>query len=1175
MANSREIRLDPLYSTRLFHYEPAVVVATEFERPIKIEELPEFLKGETERGKKYKEGFRSIINNIKKWADDNKLESSVCDRFLAAYLNYTGDDETNNKVRFTVYCQGIELLAGIESLLNNTEISLDTRKEKLKNLFNGLMVCGPGTYNNIEHAFRDLSSVINAGEYWMIHRRGIAEQTVFEVMAGYQEDIQEGMEIHYVNGVLNHYSEMIGIPKLEDVYIPLCDLHLLNEMYEQFNLVLFEKLDPDEMLHAAFGLISMDSLQADIESGNVRYSSALKKLEEELVKFGLESKARQFYSQSNIIKLSGEFEDQPRLTWKIKYILFSSLYSRLIEKKYIDLKDESVHPLNEETKISYLPGYSLQFASVQSNGQPYRSPFISYCVEELTKQDPNNDLISFLLSEKLSNLNRAEILVGLENYMRSPEGIEAALADQSLQMRVNNLLEEFLKKQSQLTYKDVKCLLNQLASDQQIIFLKTIGDLAAVITNSHQFANIISKLTNDQHFTFFNNFGWGKISSLILNFDSLTEILKKMQQNKRIIFLEFLDKSWFDFIKSDPYNFSKIIALIPKSQWMTCMNMLGKEHITALFISSATVNDGGLIATILPRLPEDQRGLFLDLLGTNTVARIVSNVAALSDVLKELPHNHWKPFLDFIGKEKIAAMISKFSDLNNLFDTDQFMELLYYIGKAKVIALLLGEGQIMGYTTLKSYIEQFPSEHKLPFLNLLGNDAIMMIIQDSTQLNSFLVTLPENQWIPFFILLGNDNILKIISDINKLNVILELLPTNQVKQFLEFLGKDKVAAIIPEANQLLMMWKQLPLEQQGLLIEFLKEKGIVPIVSNNEQLAESFAQLPEQQQRMFSNYLGYFPKLKQAEQQKLPIELLLSQASDAMLGIGTPNGRPDYANAVRIYMKIIQIDDKYSEKLANIYKKVAFNAEGEDQKNKLAELAINLYATMISKYGSTTAMVSRAEMHRSGLGEESGKPNFQKMMELFKIAIKNGSVDAMRTLADLHATARAGEKLTHDYSEAIKLYKMAIKLKDPDSVPLCERAYFDLYRDRIRDLTRDIREEINKMKNSFFSFIHDSYIKSKYEQLKVLDNLISGKVFNTSYEGVYFPDLAQMIRDIKSDPAKMELVYCGKKNNDGIYVERIPQLLEEILAESEAFEKLVKAAGFEKRESPVPIRPEI
>src|SRR5262249_8859700 len=155
--------------------------------------------------------FKNIVDQLAAWATSQKINASKREEFQKKYLEYTGSDEEINEDYFHVYKEGITLLAAILELLNDESIPLDARKNTTINLLDGLLVCGPGTYTNIQLAYTELLSYKNSPTFWMKLKEDVVIDQTLTIL---REDVQEyseeeqqfldldNMETHYATGTL-------------------------------------------------------------------------------------------------------------------------------------------------------------------------------------------------------------------------------------------------------------------------------------------------------------------------------------------------------------------------------------------------------------------------------------------------------------------------------------------------------------------------------------------------------------------------------------------------------------------------------------------------------------------------------------------------------------------------------------------------------------------------------------------------------------------------------------------------------------------------------------------------------------------------------------------------------------------------------------------------------------
>lgn len=479
MASSqRAIRLDPLFSSRFFEAsdEKEMEVPIPFPLPASPTDLPRFLD-DSAQGNEYKANFGKVVDELAAWANMQRLNTAVCNEFKNTYLDYTGSNEEENVTLFHMYHEGIATLAAIVVELHNESIPLKSRVSVIQNLLLGLLECGPGTYTNISKAYAELRSFTKSSVYWMTVRENIAKDKVLEIIREFDpeelEDLDlERMEIHYVNAVLNTFSKELGINPIQDDNLTCCNPEFLKILTESFAGCFPELLSLKAVCSAALIQLDADQLDANI---NTRPTESLEEFEMALARQGAQSEELPFYSPHDMVVVS-DTDGSVSIAWNTYYILFLSIYSRLLRKGFINTLTLSGYPLGNNSTMVYLPNTSLQFAYV-CQGEAI-TPFLSFCAEKLMSTDSNvtAKIWSFVTQQEQSDEAHFDILMALSFYFYS----SACTVPNSL-ARLNDLLLHSISAVRHFLAKEVWQLLIAFEGDQRILCLDSLeGELDEV-----------------------------------------------------------------------------------------------------------------------------------------------------------------------------------------------------------------------------------------------------------------------------------------------------------------------------------------------------------------------------------------------------------------------------------------------------------------------------------------------------------------------------------------------------------------------------------------------------------------------------------------------------------------------------------------------------------------------
>jgi hypothetical protein len=468
----REIEFNPCLSDAFFEikkeFELTPIIT--FPLPHSSEDLPSLLDSKSRASSRYKNNFSRIVNTLEAWGKKHHLITSACERFKKIYLDSDPNDKEQNKFDYYIYREGITLLSGITTLLNNEKIPLNLRIDITNNLLKGMMVCSAGAVTNITNAYLALLSLTNSSIYWMMRRRSLAEQIVLGLIAdeNLKLNIEEGMEIHYANGVLNRYADDIGIQMIPDEYVNDCKPDKLDILLDEFVPRIIDQMSVDTLIDTAFQSLSFDSLQDDINSREpARYADAMRRLDQTLATFGNETPGKLFYSEKKIISLTGEFDDEISLAWNAREIIIASIYSRFTQHNFVNLKEnEKVFLLKDNAKIYHLTGHSLQLAYVITKKK--KAPFISFCIEKLMlpQYHDKDALKAFLMSDDYPKSDAIEVVLSIGRYLKAHDMVITDF--------INDLIKDLLGRQQPISPENFKRILNVFPKDIQIPAIETL-----------------------------------------------------------------------------------------------------------------------------------------------------------------------------------------------------------------------------------------------------------------------------------------------------------------------------------------------------------------------------------------------------------------------------------------------------------------------------------------------------------------------------------------------------------------------------------------------------------------------------------------------------------------------------------------------------------------------------
>ena len=699
---AREIILDPLFTPKFFEFkeEKELDVKLSFAVPKNAGELPSFLKYKQEeniddslkQSKAFKEGFAYIVDKLSSWCKKENIDDkNAFTRFKDNYLNYTGSDKEKNKLDFQIYNQGIASLAGIAEQSSNNDISLDDRKSIMAELIKGLNVCGPGSLTNIVNAYLDLMSLSNMSIYWMRMRRKIAEQVVLDLLK--TKRIYTGLEVHYVNGVLNRFGDALSIRMVEDGYVLNCDVAILDDLMHKFPAAIESKLTLFTVIEYVTKDSALTNLKAQFESvSNTIYAENDNKLQRFLKRFGKELADTNFYSQLNdIINLYGELEDKIAIDWAAYNKIYLSLYSRMIQAGLVIAK-ESFEVFNTDVTRFYVPGQPVMLSYVRIAGEK-RIPFISYVVNKLVLVDKNPLLtdkdalaVAVCNNKYITQSDRFNIALGLADYLNSTiVELEKLEHDKNLfnymimlLRRKDNSVQRdnaydifyrlpksrrmlfmgyFSKRLLLETNDDLYLLLVGLPVDQCVEFIKTIPeDYLKKMMSIKCLAYLASTLSEDLRVKYIEDH-IQHYGLKIHNSTDIVDIISVLPLDMRVPFVEYFIGNRIDRATTTSVDLARIVSSFPeKSRIEFILSLEGKYPLKTFLLE---VKDVKAFDKILKLWPIDHRMEFIERFGKRIdLVNIIKNIADMDHIKSFIPENKRDSFTEFMVKINVDLILS-------------------------------------------------------------------------------------------------------------------------------------------------------------------------------------------------------------------------------------------------------------------------------------------------------------------------------------------------------------------------------------------------------------------------------------------------------------------------------------------------------------------------------------
>jgi ankyrin repeat protein len=438
----------------VYHHVLNEVSKIENTLPSPQDDLAVFLKND--KGRELKKFFAEIVDDLIQWSNDNLQEGEKDNvvvpltNFKNIYTKYEGGSEVLNPHYLIMYRQGTLALIHIAHLMQGQSIPLATRRSVIQNMtaHPNITACADGAYSHIDSACNKLLACKSLPAALREIRATKAEQFVIELIndiTKLKQDqgwkIPEGWEIHYVRYVLNKFADQLGIEVVEDEYANECNDSKGNDLIEAFQKDISKIISAETVIEQIIKDLDLETLRKLLHKGYKL--SDLNEFEGKLDFYGVEAEDEHYWDVNNTIHTNSDCSKYS-LSWKASYIIFLSLFNRLGNGGYFDLKKISANQINKEIQVHYFPDRTLKIAYLPTDLPNHYRPFIPYCIEMFSSGEKNHRdaLIEFLLSENITYQQVFEITEAITQYLKSDEYTSQDHADQENQL--NNLCDAML-----------------------------------------------------------------------------------------------------------------------------------------------------------------------------------------------------------------------------------------------------------------------------------------------------------------------------------------------------------------------------------------------------------------------------------------------------------------------------------------------------------------------------------------------------------------------------------------------------------------------------------------------------------------------------------------------------------------------------------------------------------
>ena len=813
-----QLKIDPVISQKFFefHEERDFSVNVDFPLPPCAEMLPIYFT--SAEGKQFKEALARLIDKLAAWSSGNGLNASACERFKSTYVDYSGSQADVNKLYIAFYQQGVPALAGIINLIESETIQLEFRKDKIRNLLGSIQVCAPGTHTNITDAYLELLAYSNLAMKWVSLRRKIGEQLVLELLKPF--NVREGMEIHYVNAVLNRYADAIAIKMMEDHYVSLCASATLDPLCDQFSQEIHKSLTVESVIENVISDAELDLKKLDLSPA--KFNDQLRELEHKLNHYGTEEERKGFFSIYDLFAANeGELCLPYQLSWGASYVIHASVFNRLKRSGYFnptEMKKAAIDDVN----VYFMPAHSLKLAYVEAPQpdpqlSPYK-PFIPYCVQMLlTSEEKCGQWVRLIAENIITREQRFEIVEAIVQFVNSFE-----------------------------------C---ESRKDKGELLIRLVKAIHGILLHEYKWDIVLNALPDGSKRSFLDGIDKVKLSRLILNVNQLTAVLKSQPVE---IYAKFLSEVAADVLRPIREDGVKMINALSRIDVHQRAAFLAAIDPGALKIILAVIQNAKRMFEVLDILPESHRALLLNLCEREACVKIFgSELNAFLDVLGKITDAERGAYLLKIGPEIISVMKPDGFNLAKIIAMLPIETRAPYLFKVSIDLL---RGMLETAYITEDVLNLLPEENRYVLLRNIGPEALRKMFDADHKPNfyTFLRLLPECNRGVFLQDIGVESLLKIVDTDANLDSILKLLPAINRITLLHELGSQAVKKFVNNHEQLLQLLSHVS-EQCRPVLRALK---IITIemcrssIKDANQLASLVQLFPQEYRKKLYGELG-------------------------------------------------------------------------------------------------------------------------------------------------------------------------------------------------------------------------------------------------------------------------------------------------------------------------------
>lgn len=737
-----------------------------FRFPAAFETMPRFFSHPS--GDTFKLGVASIINRLKTCAQQFYLNTNQFDYFITI-LNLQGTDEqyyANNAETFSLFTQGIKMLASIANEMEKSDVSHNLKEIVLKELSEGLAVCGPGCFTNIYQAYSKLQ--VNPSAYLSDIRTQIGTQVAITIIESYNKKLYERHEYlsrgvlpnditHYVAGIMNYWRKDYGFEENPDKNK---SYDVVSKFLEPFRQEMNAALNLPDILYLLIDKLDVNWFAEKIAATPDKSNEICDTFNAYLNKFGNDP----YFSVTDLFDPDEMERGKYVLSKDVRTYLTLTMLNRLINSKMVSIDQISeTIKLDDDTNLIFFPSYPLDFSYVIKATN--RTPFIIYL---LTSQF---DLEIYLST--FQNINhRIEIMTQIVNSLaRSVFSRYIDLRTLSENMIVQlflflrdhakPVLIDILKSMPDEAVQQIKITLENDFS--AIIFLTDtpaelaqyllskciqyytgrqdvtwFARLSAGVSTADELFDRLRILPDHFHYPYLLTFDPARLSAVIKLSSHVISLLRCLNQTDRLnifLVLRYAVPSVFKTMNIDEFN--QLIQLLPSSVYeLFLAQMATLEKLPAL------LNTLEQLYLLLNTLPMDNRETLLRVLGSQYCAALSKNTIV-----------YFAYLMGTVDGIRQHALLNTWSD-NHLSLIFLSIDHLYY------------------------YLLAQPPANKLAFIQAYPKDALSGLMKSSNDLVKFFIMMPIENYKNLFEAMDPSLIHSILNGYQSMQTFINQVPEN-------------------------------------------------------------------------------------------------------------------------------------------------------------------------------------------------------------------------------------------------------------------------------------------------------------------------------------------------------------------------------------------------------------